>query len=264
MQTLSEVADDAEHGVRPSKLTNSRRARPVEQMGEVPHNAVVSAAQAESALGRNLATEWDDGVWELVDDNQSAEEGQLVGRMVRPQSADIDYSLLCGLPDPTDFNHSPDLINSQDMNWPSDLPVRRLTRQDFNVTLGSVRSVLQKSLDELAANCVADINSAVSLNELEFEISRLDPTQLLLYEHIASWVQPRQTWLNGRRDNAPAFACALPALHMVLSGAAGTGKTHAAKSAIRKARKVFGQYNSALLHFFWGCSRKPWWRISND
>ena len=75
---------------------------------------------------------------------------------------------------------------------------------------------------------------------------------MLLYEHIASWAQHRQTWLNGRRDNAPAFACAPPALHMVLLGTAGTGKTHTAKLAIRKARKVFGHYNSALAASFSG------------
>ena len=114
-QTLSEVADDAEPGVRPSKLTKSRRARPVEQMGEVPHNAVISAAHAESALGRNLATDRDDDVRELVDDDQRAEEEQLVGRVVHPQSADIGYSVLRWSPDPTDVNHSPDWINSQDI-----------------------------------------------------------------------------------------------------------------------------------------------------
>ena len=99
---------------------------------------------AESALGHNLATEWDEDVWELVDDDQRAEEEQLVGRVVHPESADIDYSLLCWSPDPTDVNHSPDWINSQDMNWPPGLPVRRLTRQDFKVIRGSVRSVLQE------------------------------------------------------------------------------------------------------------------------
>ena len=73
-ETLSEVACDAEHGVRPSKLTKSRRARPVEPVGEVPHKAVISAAQPESLLGRNLATEWDDDVWELLGDDQQSEE----------------------------------------------------------------------------------------------------------------------------------------------------------------------------------------------
>ena len=251
-QTSSEVADDAEHGVRPFKRTKSRRARPVEQMGEVPHDAVISAAQAESALGHNLATEWDEDVWELVDDDQRAEEEQLVGRVVHPDSADIDYSLLCWSPDPTDVNHSPDWINSQDMNWHPGLPVRRLTRQDFKIDRESVRSVLQESVDELAANCAAEINSAASLNELDLEVSRLDPTQRLLYEHIASWAQSKQTWLNGRWNNAPAFVCAPPALHKLLLGTAGTGKTHTAKLAIRKARRVFGRYNSVLTLAFSG------------
>ena len=78
-------------------------------MGEVPHDAVISAAQAESALGRNLATEWDEDVLELVDDDQRAEEEQLVGRVMHPQSDAVDYYLLCWSPDPTDANHAPDL-----------------------------------------------------------------------------------------------------------------------------------------------------------
>ena len=178
-QTSSEVADDAEHGVRPFKRTKSRRARPVEQMGEFPHDARTSAAQDESALGRNLATERGENAWELLDNDRQAEEEQLVGRVVHPESADIDYSLLCWSPDPTDVNHSPDWINPQVMNWHPGLPVCRLTRQDFKVIRGSVRSVLQDSGDELAANCAADFNSAASLNELDLKVSRLDPTQKL-------------------------------------------------------------------------------------
>ena len=115
-----------------------------------------------------------------------------------------------------------------------------------------MRSVLRMGVDELAANCAAEINSAASLNEFEFGVGRRDPSQMLLYERIASWAQRGQTWLNGRQNNAPAFACAPPALHMTRLGTAGTGKTHTAKLAIRKAREVFGQFNSVLTVAFSG------------
>ena len=73
-----EVGDDTEHGLRPHPPPLRKRVRPAEQIGEVPHDAVVSAAQAESALGRNLATDWDEDVLESIDDDQRAEEEQFV------------------------------------------------------------------------------------------------------------------------------------------------------------------------------------------
>ena len=68
--------DDACCGHRERKRKGA--ARPIEQLGEVPHNAVITPEQAESAIGRNQATEWDEDMLEQIDLDQRAEEEDLV------------------------------------------------------------------------------------------------------------------------------------------------------------------------------------------
>ena len=65
--SATSLGDDDDGGPRGGQQFRAKRSRPVEQIGEVPHDAAISAAQAESALGRNLATEWDDDDLEHVD-----------------------------------------------------------------------------------------------------------------------------------------------------------------------------------------------------
>ena len=246
------IGDDAEGGLRDAQRLRSRRARPVEQMGEVPHDAVISAAQAESALGRNLANEWDDDELELQDADQRAEEEELIGRLVHPQSDSVDYNLLCWSPEPTDRNHAPDLIDAEHMNWPSDLPVRRLTQADFSFDRDSISRKLRQSVGALDVLCAAEINSPESLSELESEVNRLDPTQKLLYERVTSWAQSKKEWLPDRRNTSHGVACEAPSLRMLLLGTAGTGKTHVAKLAIRQSRRIFGHFGSVLTLAFSG------------
>ena len=71
---VSELGGD-DDPCRKSRARNRPASiRPREQPGEVPHNAVITAEQAESALGRNLATEWDEDLLEQIDMDQRAEE----------------------------------------------------------------------------------------------------------------------------------------------------------------------------------------------
>ena len=86
----SELGGDDE--LRRKNCARNRPAsiRPREQPGEVPHNAIITTEQAESALGRNLATEWDEDLLKQVDMDQRAEEEELTGRMVNPAS--VDYT----------------------------------------------------------------------------------------------------------------------------------------------------------------------------
>ncbi len=46
----------------------------VTQPGDVPHDAVVTAEQAESALGHTQATELDEEIFEMIDQDQREEE----------------------------------------------------------------------------------------------------------------------------------------------------------------------------------------------
>ena len=69
------------------------------QIGEIPHDAQVTAEQAESALGHNQSTELDGDSFELFDLDQREEEEALQGRYVNPEylsdATRIDYDCLC-------------------------------------------------------------------------------------------------------------------------------------------------------------------------
>ena len=90
-------------------------ARPI---AEVPADAVVDAAQAESALGHLAATEFDEEWADVVDKDLRAEEEALFGRYVNPKG--IDYSCLA---------------DADASGWHPPLVPRRLFRSDFHVTL---------------------------------------------------------------------------------------------------------------------------------
>ena len=79
-----EANTDAESN-EPIQRKPPRMLQPfVAQPGESPHNAVVTAEQSESALGHNQATELDNEVLEMVDQDQRKEEEALLGRHVNP------------------------------------------------------------------------------------------------------------------------------------------------------------------------------------
>ena len=73
------------------------------QIGEIPHDAQVTAEQAESTLGHNQATELDEDIFELIDQDQREEEEALQGRYVNPEyladTTRIDYDCLCWSPE---------------------------------------------------------------------------------------------------------------------------------------------------------------------
>ena len=64
------------------------------QPGEVPAGAEVTAEQAESALGRTMATELDGELPEAADADTTAEEEALTGHQVNPTGVDYSLSLI--------------------------------------------------------------------------------------------------------------------------------------------------------------------------
>lgn len=248
----SELGEDAEHGCSVHRKPLRKRARPAEQLGEVPHDSIISAAQAESALGRNLATDWDEDVFEVIDEDQRAEEEQLVGRLLHPQGHGVDYEFLAWSPDPNDVNHAPDLISPKDVNWHPGLPLSALSRQRFRFDAASVRGVLQRSVDEMAQVHAAEMKSVESAKDMQRQVDLLDPTQRLVYSYISSWAVRRQAWLSDTQGAASASGYAGPELRLLLLGTAGTGKTHTAKLCMRNVRQVLGRYESVLTVAFSG------------
>ena len=242
----SEMGEDAEHGCTVHRTPPRKAARPAEQLGEVPHDAIISAAQAEGALGRNLPTEWDEDVVEFIDDDQRAEEEQLLSRVLHPQCRGVDYSFLAWSPDPNNINHAPDLISPEDIGWHPDCPFTSLNQQDLGFHAAGVREVLQRSVDQMAQTHAAEMNSAESAKELQRQVDSLDPTQMLVYSHISSWAACRQSWFVDGQGAGSASGHPGPELRLLLLGTAGTGKTHTAKLCMRNARQAFGRYDSVL------------------
>ena len=189
---------------------------------------------------------------EFVDEDQRAEEEQLVGRVLHPQGHGVDYSFLAWSPDPNDINHAPDLICPKDMNWHPDLPLKALKLQDFEFDAASVRRVLETSVDRMMQAHAAEMKSAESAKDLQRQVDSLDPTQKLVYSYISSWAARRQSWLVDGQGAASASGYAGPELRLLLLGTAGTGKTHTAKLCMRNARQAFGRYDSVLTVAFSG------------
>ena len=244
--SATSLGDDDDGGPRGGQQFRAKRSRPVEQIGEVPHDAAISAAQAESALGRNLATEWDDDDLEHVDADQRAEEERLIGRVIHPQTAEVDYNLLCWSPVPDDLDHAAGLIDADHMGWPSDLPKRRLSRADFQFDRDSVARKLEQSVSALEQSCAKQISSASWRQQLEDDVRRLDPTQKLLYDHVTSWARAKKEWLHNCRINLDEVENPPVPCQVLLLGTAGTGKTHVAKLAIQESRRIFGSFSSVL------------------
>ena len=78
------------------------RARPAlvehtQDIGQVPDNAVVTAEQAESALGRTIATEIDIDYADAVDADTKEEEEKLAGHQVNPSG--VNYACVSWQPD---------------------------------------------------------------------------------------------------------------------------------------------------------------------
>ena len=197
-----------------------------QQMGEVPPDAIVTAEQAESALGRAQGTEFDEDLFETIDLELRQEEEALAGRHINPSG--VDYSCLC--------HDLPDSVSAAAFGWDATKAVPRLlTRQDFALTGVAMQSRLQQSLQALYAAFEDSWRS-----EQGDVTGSLDPTQLVSYQLIEEWAVKRQVWIQSQSLTAP------PSLRLLLLGTAGTGKTHTAKLAIARARRVFGSFHSVL------------------
>ena len=186
-------------------------------IGEVPHDAIVSAEQAESALGINQATEFDEDVLELIDIDQRYEEEALVGRLVNPNG--VDYACLA---------YSPMEDGEVDtFGWHPPLQPRRLTRADFTFTKASIEQGLRQGIADLYTNFDKELMSADAAAVLERLGATLDPTQRTAYAAIEEWAEERLKWKSGLRGDGQPLAAA-PQLRLLLRGTAGTGKTHTA------------------------------------
>ena len=142
----------------------------------MPSGGVVTAEQAESALGRTMASELDIDVSEAVDGDTQEEEEALAGRQVNPKG--VDYSCISWQPD------APGTASTQTMGWESDRPVRSLSRADLACAASEITGKLQKGLSDLTAGFLAEFQSAASAPGLSAQVQGLDPTQKLFVDVV--------------------------------------------------------------------------------
>ena len=223
--------------------------------GEIPDDAVVTAEQAESALGRTIATEFEIGINEAADADTQQEEEALAGYQVNPPG--VDYSCIAWQP------NAPDLVTAAMAGWESHRPIRELRKADFLVTAAGMSSCFQKGLEDMSKAFKTEFAQSLSAGGYEERVKGLDPTQKLVVDVVAEWAMNRGTWKNqnparpSRRlkkgpgsDRPPPQLP--PSLRMLLLGTAGTGKTHTAKVGITEARIILGSYDSVLTMAFSG------------
>ena len=224
---------------KPSTLLLPTTAQP----GEIPHDAWVSAEQAESALGHNQANTLDDEPFELIDEDQRQEEEKLIGRHVNPTN--IDYSCLCWSP----VDGATESISAAEIGWPEATPTRSLSKSDFVCTMPNTVRGLNAAIENLYTEFQSDLQAAAAEEELLKNVKTLDPTQLEVYKYIADWSAERLQW----RQALPTHSTSTPPkCRLLLLGTAGTGKTHTAKLAIAKARRTLGSFQSVLTVAFSG------------
>jgi hypothetical protein len=188
----------------------------------VPADAVVDAAQAESALGHFAAAEFDEEWADVVDKDLRAEEEALFGRYVNPKG--IDYSCLA---------------DADASGWHPPLVPRRLFRSDFHVTLQGIQQRLRDSYQEQLRAYERSTMSPEAKAALDTQVACLDPTQHQVYDILKTWAEQRLAWRQRKDWNSPP-----PSLRLLLLGTAGTGKTHTAKIAISQVRHILGRFSS--------------------
>ena len=115
------------------------------QIGEIPHDARVTPEQAESALGHNQATEFDEDVLEMMDLDQREEEEALTGRQVNPGG--VDYSFSCWTPDVS--GAAEERPSAEEVGWPKSTPKRALTKNDFACTKAGIVKELERGIQKM-------------------------------------------------------------------------------------------------------------------
>ena len=230
----------------PSQQRKQTLAEHTQHPGEVPPEAVVTAEQAESALGRIMATELDIDVSEAVDDDTKEEEEALAGHQVNPNG--VDYSCISWQPG------APGIANVDTMGWKPPFGVRSLSRANFACSTSEITRKLNKGLSDLTVNFLAEFQRVAAAEGYLGRVQGLDPTQKLIVDVMAEWAQKRKEWTStyirpGSAKRSPPLP---PKLRLLLLGTAGTGKTHTAKVGITEVRIALGSYGSVLTMAFSG------------
>ena len=205
-EDASDMERDAEEKPRNSKQVLVEHAGGA---ADVPPDAIVTAEQAESALGHVQATDLDADIVESLDEDQNEEEMVLMGRVVNPPL--LAYDCIAWSP-------VSDSDLAKTMGWHPNLPLRQLTAADFTCTGPQVRATLEGSCVALRQSFVEEMCAPDAVSKLAAAVESLDPTQLEAYKTIIDWAQQRYDW------EKALDSVSSPGLQFLLLGTAGTGK----------------------------------------
>jgi DNA replication protein DnaC len=204
----------------------------------IPENAVVDAAMAESALGHNLADDFDEELLSC-DKDVRAEEEQLLQVALNPP--DLDYS--CLSISPSDMAAEEKLLyglrdatKMESQQLFDQLQTAKFTASHFATTDTKAKDILATSSQEQQRLFKEDAFTDKSQRIHAEEIAALDPTQRMVYDVVKQWSEKEQA-LPGRDEP----------LRLVVLGTAGTGKTFTTKSAVAAARLAFGDFEAVAM-----------------
>jgi hypothetical protein len=220
-EDASDVEGDADAKPRNSKVMLVEHAGGA---ADVPPGAIVTAEQAESALGHVQATDLDADIFESLDEDQKEEEIALLGRIVNPPL--LTYDCIAWSP----VSNS-ELANI--MGWHPPLLLKHLTAAAFTCTGAQVRATLEESFIALRQYFVEEMSAPDAIFKLAASVESLDPTQLVVYKSITEWAQRRYNW-EQKLDSVRA-----PELQFLLLGTAGTGKRTLRKPVSHKCGSCF-------------------------
>ena len=137
----------------------------------------MSPEQAESALGRTMATEVDGDYIGAMDADTKEEEEALARHQVNP--SELDYQCLVWQP------LAPDSVSAATMGWEPTRLARRLVLSDFKCSKESVTAKLRGGLTDLTAQFRDEMCSAPSAKPCDM------PPFLLLVCAAARRAAPR-------------------------------------------------------------------------
>ena len=123
------------------------------EIGQVPENAVVTAEQAESALGRTLATEIDIDLADTVDPDTKEEEEKLAGYQVNPSG--VNYACVSWQPD------VPGSVSAEIVCWDAGRAARPLSYRDFACTANDVKGKMHNSLNDVVDGYKRELEGAL-------------------------------------------------------------------------------------------------------
>ena len=158
-------ASDSEEGAGEidfDERPRTRKAALVEYaaaVGEIPDNGVVTAEQAESALGRTMATELDQDMLDALDPDTKEEEDALAGRQVNPPG--VAYSCICWQPS------APDSVSAASVGRDEKLEKRLLSRSDFECTSTGMTKTCHAGLAAMSSSFKDELQRTKQQSELQ-------------------------------------------------------------------------------------------------